>query len=153
MSYRLREYLVLFVINKAFKEFGYNVIDRLQIIKTIFLLDRFFKLNKDETISGYHFIKGRLGPYSKEIVLDLDSLVDRKILKNGDAYYEYLLGESFKEKEAGIKEIEKAIFSCDDSKTRLKEILELAKDLSALLDAVYGLKEVSDREMGQEIVF
>ncbi len=146
-----KDELILFIADKAINEESYPKIDRLQIVKIIYLLDRLFFERKGFRLSSYNFIKHNLGPFSFEIITDLNVLVDRGILSNNNTYYDYVLlsiPDSFKERINEIKNILDPEFKND-----VDEIFLLAKNIGSLLDSVEKRTEVISTNFGSPFNF
>ncbi|MDD5163181.1 MAG: hypothetical protein PHD95_03155 [Candidatus ainarchaeum sp.] len=143
-----KEIFLTFILDKAFRKEDYSEIGRLQIIKICFLIDKLFSEHKLST-SGYEYILERLGPYSDEIIKQLDKMVYDGKIQNGSQYYNYLI-LNLPEK---IKEVEKLKETIVKEKLEkeIDQIFELAKDVGLLLDYVHGLPEVKSIEMGKKI--
>ena len=143
---KFKEDAVLYVVYKALKEYGYGKIDRLQVVKILYLLDKTLKEITGEKLSDYTYILERLGPYDQNIVVDLTKLVKSGKLNTTESYYEYILGNIDEDDEKKIKEVEKVILQMgSEIITKIKEIFELGKNSSQLLDTVHALKEVKGK--------
>jgi len=150
---KLKRDLVLYVVYKALKDFNYPKIDRLQVVKLLYLIDDLFNKQNQKKLSEYHYILERLGPYAPEIIADLTELVRLGKLMNTDTYYEYTLSEITKEDLEKIKKIEQII------KKRGEEIIkkivvffEMGRDLDMLLDYVHSKEEVKSKKLREFVL-
>jgi len=154
MEKKFKEEIILYVVNKALKDFGYDKIDRLQVVKILYLLDRLMKQEAGNKISDYEYILERLGPYSREIIIELTSLVRRGALSNTESYYEYTISNLLESDLEKIKKVEQAISNMNTEKIAagIIGIFELARNLTQLLDEVHNLEEVKNGKIGKVVL-
>lgn len=141
--------LLLFIFNETVQKRKWNSVDRLQAVKIIYLLEKEFKRKTGIKLSKYIFIKHRLGPFSNEIVTDLENLKETGIIENTNTYYNYKVVDL----KVCIKEIERVEKEIKDNnlEKELNEIIDKAKEISLLLDYVENLEEVKRAKFGEEI--
>lgn len=145
MTEKFKEEIVLYIVYKAIKEYGYEKIDRLQVVKILYLIDKLLKERNGSKVTAYNYIHERLGPYDQTIVMDLTKFVKLGKLINTGSYYEYVLCDNFDVKDLEkFKEIDNMIMNDTEIKNQIISIFELGRNVTALLDFVHSLKEVKD---------
>lgn len=144
--------LLIFIACKAINQHNFEKIDRLQMVKIVYLLDRLFLKTKGDKISRYNFIRHKLGPFSPEIVSDLNNLVSRGTFANKSTYYDYtIIGvpETYRTSFIEIKHM----LSEPNVRSDVEDIFELAKDIGDLLTVVENREEVIATPFGMQFVF
>jgi uncharacterized protein YwgA len=140
--------LLQYILNETIEKRKWDCISRLQVIKILYLLEKEFKKKTGTKLSKYIFIKHRLGPYSGDIVSDLEDLKNAGILANVNIYYSYKPVKALNKEE--IEKIERKIKE-NDLERSLDNILERAKNVNSLLSFVENLDEVKKASLGNEI--
>lgn len=142
---------VLAYISKvALDSFNYDSIDRLQFVKILYMIESKMNQNGVGTLTDYEFIKARLGPYSSDIVNDLEKLVDIGVIEPGEKYYEYTLGDIPEEIQKEIDEIQ-ILIQENGMSGELEEIFDLGRNTSDILDEVESLDVVENTERGDPV--
>lgn len=147
----MKKELILYVISKALKEYGYPKVDKLQIVKILYLMDRKALFEKHiNKISDYEYLLERLGPLAWEILDDLESLKLQKLIDNADNYYDFIIANENTEFMEAVKKAAK-IIDLIFTKTELDEIFNIARNVSSLLNYVHSLEEVKNGEFKKKI--
>lgn len=147
---KMKKELILYVIQKATKEYDYIKIDKLQIVKILYLIDKLSLDKTGEKLSEYDYLLERLGPLAWEILSDLSSLKEERIIGNSDNPYDFILIDEKRVEEIirGVSEqVEKKI-----GKAEINRIFNLAKNLSKLLDYVHSLDEVKKSGFKEKVL-
>jgi len=139
--------LILFIFDEI-KKRQWKGISRLQIIKILYLLDKDSVKKNSKKISKYIFTKNKLGPFSNDIVADLENLKNNGFLENVDFYYMYNLIKPVNSDD--IVRVKTAIKDFD-LELEFNNIIEKAKDVNSLLEYVENLNEVKKASLGEEI--
>ncbi len=150
---KFKEEIVLYVVYQAIKKYGYKKIDRLQVVKILYLIDDLLKKTSNDKISEYDYILDRLGPYDPQIIVDLTKLVNAGKLTNTNTYYEYLLKDINEIDIQKIHEIDLIIQNLGNE--IVKQIIgffELGKNLNELLDFVHSKEEVKQKKLGEIVL-
>jgi len=145
----MRRELILYIMHKALSDYHYPKIDKLRIVKILYLLDRLSRQKDGSKLSDYNYILERLGPLSWEILEDLSKLKQDGIIKNASNFFDF----SFVDEQQVSGMIQEVTIQVESkiSKEDLDFIFSLAKNLSQLLDYVHGLEEVKNAKLKQEI--
>jgi len=139
------------VVKRAIRDFSYDTIDRLRVVKILYLIDRKLKNQQDIKFTQFNYIKHNLGPFTGDITSELENLIEEGILEHSDnIYYIYKISEIPEDFNDIENRLEEKLIMIDDS---VKEIFELARDKTELLNYVEGLPEVKETHFGAEINF
>ncbi len=142
--------IALFIVDKAM-EMNFENISRLQVVKILYLLDKKFKEKTGKRLTGYDYVKNKLGPLDKKIINDLETLLDKGILQNSNSYYSYIRIELPTDFVDTKKKID-GIIDQEGLREILTETLELARDVNDILNVVENFDEVKNAKMGTPIV-
>lgn len=139
-----------YILDKAFNEYNYRKIDRLQIEKLSYLVQAVFKDLGDE-LSLFKFDNLDYGPYSEEIIEKMEELEDELIVSHKNYHYEYELlsdlesnfdVERFHNLEEGLSEEKKEI---------LDKIFNTGKSSWDITDLTHEIKEIEEANFGQRV--
>ncbi len=145
----IRRALVLYVIKKALGEYGHTEIDKLRIVKILYLLDKKFKEDTKSHLSPYNYILERLGPLSWEILDDLEQLKSENVISNVTSFYDFKLNSIPQKENINIETVRVLIENNIDT----HPIFELATSLNHLLNYVHSLPEVKSAKLHGPIAF
>jgi len=145
----VRRALILYVIKRALGEYGYTEIDKLRIVKILYLLDKKFKEDTKSRLSPYNYVLERLGPLSWEILDDLEQLKSENVISNVTSFYDFKINSISQKEDTNIASVKVLIENNIDT----GPIFELATSLNHLLNYVHSLQEVKSAKLHGPIAF
>jgi len=116
------------------------------------MFDVYIKEKIGERFTDYNFEKWRLGPFSWDIIHDVENLKENGSLANPDNYYQYTLLElptNFEE----IKDQINSFIKKHDLEKNIDALFEIGKDTNTILSLVENRKEVKKAGFGEKINF
>ena len=81
--------VLLFLINKAIKDFNYEKMGAFQIEKILYILEEKISNEDESSLTDYNFIQTHTGPYCAKIIEDLEGLVNKGIIKSEEGYRKF----------------------------------------------------------------
>ena len=143
--------LILYVLKTATEKYGYKELDKLRIVKILYLIDRAVKHKSNKQISNYSYTLERLGPLDFKILDDLDTLRQENQIINSINLYNFTISEPSSQLLKYAQEQSSRINECLQE-DEITEIFDTAKNLNFLLNYVHNLDEVKHTRYREQIV-
>lgn len=133
MSVPRNKLVLLFLAKSAMEKFEYTQLTRIQLVKILFLLEKKLYDAGEERLTDYVFEMTETGPYSADVINDIEELVEVGWLSRGDRYNQYQLENLSPSLEHKVDEI-RANLEKTGQLEYLQHILEIGRNQSKLLE-------------------